>query len=43
MLDLREQEGREKRDREEDNEVAVNDITVHFEGDGRRGEEGGVR
>ena len=33
----------ERREREEDNEVEVNDITVHFKGDGRREEEGGVR
>ena len=32
-----------RREREEDNEVEVNDITVHFKGDGRREEEGGVR
>ena len=31
------------REREEDNEVEVNDITVHFKGDARREEEGGVR
>ena len=41
-LVLKEQEGDEK-EREEDNEVEVNDITVHFKGDGRREEEGGVR
>ena len=33
----------ERREREEDNEVEVNDITVHFKGDGRREEESGVR
>ena len=33
----------ERREREEDNEVEVNDITVHFKGEGRREEEGGVR
>ena len=26
----------ERREREEDNEVEVNDITVHFKGEGRR-------
>ena len=30
-------------EREKDNEVEVNDITVHFKGDGRGEEEGGVR
>ena len=29
-----------RREREEDNEVEVNDMTVHFKGDGRREEEG---
>ena len=33
----------ERKEREEDNEVEVNDMTVHFKGDGRREEEGGVR
>ena len=33
----------ERREMEQDNEVEVNDITVHFKGDGRREEEGGVR
>ena len=33
----------ERREREEDNEVEVNDMTVHFKGDGRREEEGRVR
>ena len=33
----------ERREREEDNEVEVNDITVRFKGGGRREEEGGVR
>ena len=32
-----------KREREMDNDVEVNDITVHFQGDGRTEEEGGVR
>ena len=41
-LVLKEQEGDEK-EREEDNEVEVNDITVHFKGDGRREDDGGVR
>ena len=36
-------EGGARREREEDNEVEVNDITVHFKGDVRREEEGGVR
>ena len=34
---------RKRREREKDNEVDVNDIAVHFKGDGRREEEGGVR
>ena len=33
----------ERREMEQDNEVEVNDITVHFQGDGRTEEEGGVR
>ena len=32
-----------RREREEDNEVEVNDMTVHFKGDGRREEEGRAR
>ena len=32
-----------RRESEKDNEVEVNDMTVHFKGDGRREEEGGVR
>ena len=32
-----------RREREEDNAVEVNDITVHFKGDERREEECGVR
>ena len=32
----------ERREREKDNDVEVNDLTVHFEGDGRSEEEGGV-
>ena len=32
-----------RREREKDNYVEVNDLTVHFEGDGRTEEGGGVR
>ena len=32
-----------RREREKDNEVEVNDITVRFKGDGRTEEEGGAR
>ena len=32
-----------RREREEDIEVEVNDMTVHFKGDARRDDEGGVR
>ena len=41
-LVLKDQE-EDETEMEEDNEVEITDITVHFKGDGRREEEGGVR